>query len=98
VTPTAATATAPPGVYALLLLLAVVTVWTAGYLLACWLYPFTTCRRCHGTGNHPTPLGATTVRLCRRCHGASRQLRLGRHILNHLRGLHANDHKTTRSR
>jgi hypothetical protein len=90
VAPIAATATADPsGLYALLVL--GLTVWVAGWLLTCWLYPFTNCRRCRGTGKNRSPFGARAFGLCRRCDGTGRQLRIGRHILNNLRGLHARD-------
>lgn len=81
----AATATASiavPG--ALLLILAAVT---AGYALACWLRPFTRCRRCSGTGARRTPI-IRILRTCRRCDGNGRHLRTGRRVINSLRELH----------
>jgi hypothetical protein len=47
---------------------------TAGYLLKCWLFPFTTCHH-----------GALTAARCRRCQGTSRKVRAGRRLLNELR-------------
>jgi hypothetical protein len=50
----AATATTNhTGLYALLVIAAV--LWLTGYLFACWLWPFTTCRRCAGTGRQLGP-------------------------------------------
>jgi len=76
---------------------------TAGYLLWCWLYPFTRCRRCEGTG-HRRKFLASARRLeghhrfghalCRRCHGSRYQLRPGRVVLNHLRAVHARADRT----
>jgi hypothetical protein len=63
--------------------------WVGGYLATCWLYPFANCRRCHGTGKNRNPINRRTFGLCRRCDGTGRRLRVGRHVLNHLRGLHA---------
>jgi hypothetical protein len=88
VSPLAATATSTSPAADALLLLAFV-IWVAGWLITCWLYPFTACRRCAGTGKNRSPFNRRTFGLCRRCDGTGRQLRFGRHVLNHLRGLHA---------
>lgn len=82
----AATATGHPAASAILFL--IFTVVTGCYLLACWLYPFTNCRRCAGTGKRRSIFGGRSFALCRRCDGTGRQLRPGRHILNHLRDQH----------
>lgn len=58
---------APVAVLALVLL-------TAGYLLRCWLDPFTTCH--HTTGR---------AWRCRRCQGTHKRLRTGRRLINHIR-------------
>ena len=81
----AATATTHASVAALLFL--TLTIVTLGYVLGCWLYPFTTCRRCHGTGKRRSPFGRS-FGLCRRCDGNGRLLRTGRRALNYLRALH----------
>jgi DnaJ-class molecular chaperone len=91
VTPLAATATTDLGSSACLLL--TLTFVTASYLFTCWIYPFTNCRRCHGTGKAPSLFGGRSFRLCRRCDGTGRQLRTGRHVLNYLRNLHDNGTK-----
>lgn len=56
----------------------VLLITTAGYLLLCWLSPFTTC-------HHPQPHRAWR---CRHCDGTGQRLRAGRHLLNRLRDLH----------
>ena len=58
--------------------------WAAGYLLLCWIWPFTNCRRCHGWGKRKAPIGRG-FRHCPRCDGTGHRLRIGRHLLNHLR-------------
>ena len=68
-------------------LLPVLLVITLGYLLACSLWPFTPCRRCHGTAQRRAPIGRG-VRFCRRCRGTGLRLRLGRRAFNHLRRHH----------
>jgi hypothetical protein len=58
--------------------------WAVGYLLWCWISPFTHCRRCSGLGKRRARIGRG-FRHCPRCDGSGYQLRPGRHILNHLR-------------
>jgi hypothetical protein len=82
----AATATPSPLIPALIVLTLIVV--TLGYILVCWLYPFATCRRCHGDGKRHAILGHRTFGLCRRCHGDGHVIRPGRRILNYLRVLH----------
>ena len=50
-------------------------ILAASYALACWLFPFTTCRH------------ANTGRAwrCRRCEGTGRRVRAGRRLLNDIR-------------
>lgn len=85
-TPYAATATHPIAVYACLLVTLLVV--TFGYLVTCYVWPFTYCRRCHGSGKSRSWFGRATFALCRRCDGTGRTLRPGRRVLNYLRGLH----------
>jgi hypothetical protein len=59
---------------------------TLGYALACWVWPFKNCPRCHGSGKKRSPSGRA-FRLCRRCQGTGRRLRAGRWIYNRLSGL-----------
>jgi DnaJ-class molecular chaperone len=56
---------------------------TIGYTLACWIWPFRACRRCHGLGKRRSPSGRT-FRYCRSCKGSGAKLRAGRWIYNHL--------------
>jgi hypothetical protein len=86
----AATATADPAIAGLLILATIVI--TLGYALACWLWPFTTCRRCHGTGKRAALFGGRAFRLCSRCDGTGRRLRPGRRVLNYLRETHRRSH------
>ena len=85
----AATATGHPAAAGLLLLM--LTVATLGYLLACWLWPFVACRRCHGTGKRRALFGGRAFGICRRCDGTGRQLRPGRRAINYLRTIHGRD-------
>jgi hypothetical protein len=71
---------------AILLAIAVVLV-VAGYVLACWWWPFVACKRCDGTGKRRSWWGGS-FRLCRRCKGTARRLRTGRRVFNWLRVLH----------
>ena len=65
---------------ALILILAAVTL---GYSFACWVWPFKSCKRCHGSGKRRSPSGRA-FRLCRSCEGTGRRLRAGRWIYNRL--------------
>ena len=66
-------------------LLTLVTLgYLAWYAFACWVWPFTTCRRCSGTGKRPAWIGSG-FRFCRRCGGTGHRLRFGRWLHNHLR-------------
>jgi hypothetical protein len=91
----AATAT-PPGVLPIsataAVILAALAV-TVGYLIGCWIYPFTPCRRCHGTGYRPGWL-TRHERTCRTCQGEGRRLRFGRWAVNRLRELRQGAHPT----
>lgn len=53
------------------------------YALACWIWPFRACRRCHGLGKRRSPSGRA-FRYCRPCKGTGARLRAGRWIYNHL--------------
>ncbi|WP_433302278.1 hypothetical protein ACQP2F_08595 [Actinoplanes sp. CA-030573] len=59
---------------------------TLGYALACWVWPFKSCRKCDGTGKKRSP-SRRAFRLCRRCAGTGRRLRAGRWIYNRLSGI-----------
>jgi hypothetical protein len=62
----------------------IVTIVAAGYLFTCLVWPFGTCRRCQGYGLRKAPLGSA-LRHCGRCHGTGYRVRIGRHVINHLR-------------
>lgn len=63
------------------LLLAVALCVSAGYAVACQLWPFMRCRRCHGSGRRTSPTGRAYGR-CRKCKGTGERLRLGRRFWN----------------
>ncbi|HEY0690663.1 MAG TPA: hypothetical protein VGD71_16685 [Kribbella sp.] len=48
-------------------------LWTAGYLIRCWLFPFTRCRHTN-----------RTLSRCWDCDGTGQRLRAGRRLLNHI--------------
>lgn len=60
--------------------LTVLLVLGAGYLAVCALWPYTACRRCHGTGRHRSPTGRSW-RKCGRCGGSGQRRRAGRRLL-----------------
>ena len=72
-----------PGISVLLL---IGIAWAVGYLLLCWIWPFTNCRRCSGLGKRCAVIGKG-FRHCPRCDGTGHRLRPGRHVLNHLRSI-----------
>jgi hypothetical protein len=57
---------------------------TVGYVFLCWIWPFTDCRHCDGTGKQRSPLGRA-LRVCRRCNGTGLRLRPARRVWNLLR-------------
>lgn len=67
-----------------LILTGAALVWLAGYAAACWIWPFTACRKCDGAGKHRSPSGKAW-RKCRRCAGSGTRIRLGRKLFNWLR-------------
>jgi hypothetical protein len=52
-------------------------ILVAGYLLRCWLFPFTTCQH----------IDARRSWRCHRCQGTGRRVRAGRRLINHLRAM-----------
>jgi DnaJ-class molecular chaperone len=61
-----------------------VVIVIAGYALSCWIFPWTHCHRCSGSGRRH--LGNRKVfRDCRRCDGTGRRLRIGRLVFNYFR-------------
>jgi hypothetical protein len=62
----------------------IVTVSVTFYLLTCLIWPFGKCRRCKGEGKFKSPLGKA-YRHCGKCQGSGLRVRLGRHVINHIR-------------
>jgi hypothetical protein len=62
----------------------IVTGIVAFYLFTCLVWPFGKCRRCKGLGTHKSPFG-NAYRHCGRCEGSGLRIRLGRHVINHIR-------------
>lgn len=52
-----------------------------GYAVACRFWPFTSCRRCDGSGRKRSPSGRNW-RPCRKCKGSGSRVRLGRRVLD----------------
>lgn len=50
-----------------------------GYVLACAVWPYASCPRCHGSGKRRSPSGKAW-RPCRRCGGTGRRVRIGRRL------------------
>lgn len=53
----------------------------AGYALSCWVWPFTVCWACEGSGRRARGDGRVW-RSCRWCRGMGRRLRFGRWLHN----------------
>ncbi|CNE52297.1 Uncharacterised protein [Mycobacterium tuberculosis] len=62
---------------------------TAGYLLHCVIWPYRACRKCQGAGRFRSPSGKAW-RYCNRCGGKGAQLRTGRRVWTHLKGIDRN--------
>jgi hypothetical protein len=62
----------------------IVTGIVAFYLFTCLVWPFGKCRRCKGEGKFKSPLGKA-YRHCGKCQGSGLRVRLGRHVINHIR-------------
>ena len=60
-------------------------LWSGGYVVACWIWPFAACRKCDGSGKFRSPSGRAW-RLCRRCKGSGKRVRYGVRIAEWLRG------------
>ena len=58
-------------------LLLVLALLAGGYLLACQIWPYKPCRRCHG-GKQPSP-SRKAWRACGRCGGTGRRVRFFAH-------------------
>lgn len=56
----------------------VAVLWLAGYVIACAVWPWTTCGRCEG-GKKRSPSGKAW-RNCRRCGGTGKRVRVGRRL------------------
>lgn len=76
----------------------IVTIAAALYLLGCLIWPFGKCRRCKGAGKSKSPFGRA-YRHCGRCQGSGLRIRLGRHVINHIRAVHgAGDNSTSKGK
>ena len=62
----------------------IVTIAVAFYLFTCLVWPFGKCRRCKGLGKLKSPFGKA-YRHCGKCDGSGLRVRLGRHVINHIR-------------
>jgi hypothetical protein len=60
---------------------------TLRYVLACWIRPFATCRKCGGKRHLPNRIGRGWHD-CRRCNGTGLRLRWGRRAFTYFRHLH----------
>jgi hypothetical protein len=67
-----------------LLVVLAITGLVVYYASSYWLWPYTTCGRCKGTGKHKALWGGNAFRLCKRC-GHGMRLRAGRRIYNFVR-------------
>jgi hypothetical protein len=85
VTLTAVTAHSHTGGWLLLAIVGLSLV--AGYVIACWIWPFRACPRCDGSGKIRSPSGKAW-RPCKRCKGGGARLRIGRRIFNYGSRLH----------
>jgi hypothetical protein len=78
------------------LILLTTLLFTLGYILTCWIWPFRACRHCGGTGRIQSPF-LRAIRLCPSCEATGLRLRFGRRIWNAYRSLqdphHHNRHK-----
>lgn len=81
----------PHPIAASTLILALIVV-TLGYIMACVVWPFSSCRKCGGAGRHRSPSGRAW-RYCNRCGGTGARLRAGRRAWNYLRNLHKEGHR-----
>ena len=72
----------------------IVTIAVALYLLGCLIWPFGKCRRCKGVGKFKSPFGRA-YRHCGKCDGSGLRIRLGRHVINHIRAVHGAGDNTT---
>jgi hypothetical protein len=54
------------------------------YAAACWIWPFTSCRKCEGAGRFRSPTGKNW-RKCPRCAGGGSKIRTGRKVWNYFR-------------
>src|SRR3954469_17960473 len=62
---------------------AIAVGYLACYAFACWQFPFSHCRRCHGRGRLTTKTGRRG-RVCPRCDGGRRRIHLGRRLFEYV--------------
>ena len=73
-------------------LILLTAAFTLCYGLACWIWPFRRCHRCHGMGRTASPSGRA-FRPCRPCKATGMRLRFGRWVWNFYRRLHGDAHR-----
>lgn len=61
------------------------TAWTAGYAVACAVWPYGNCLRCGGAGRKGSPT-KKYFRPCRKCKGTGTRVRTGRRLWTWLSG------------
>lgn len=62
------------------------TLAAVGYLVHCVIWPYRACRKCEGAGRFRSPSGRAW-RYCNRCGGKGAQLRSGRRVWTHIKGI-----------
>jgi hypothetical protein len=67
------------------LVVAGLLLWCAGYVVACWIWPFAACRKCDGAGKFQSPSGRAW-RNCKRCKGSGKRVRGGVRVAEWMRG------------
>lgn len=78
--PLAATST---GLALIPALLVAALIVGAGYLIACAVWPITSCLWCGGDGKHRSPWGGSWRR-CRRCKGSGERIHVGQRLWTRL--------------
>lgn len=68
----------------------------AGYVLACWLWPFAACRWCKGDGKNRSPSGRAW-HSCTHCRGTGARVRLGRRLVTAFRRTKKHGTRPTRT-
>lgn len=67
------------------LVLGLIVAGILAEVVACWVWPFTRCRKCHGTGIRSSPTGKNYGR-CRKCKGSPEHLRIELRVWRKING------------